>query len=191
MPKWAGGSVHKPELVKPNEYWKLQWHRVCRWHEKIEVIEKRHNAKKSINQYDMDDIYAFFQNCYHLRYWIENPNPKLKGSLKSFFKNHVEMQICRDICNGTKHLNLTHPSIDDNFNIYREYDHFTNKNENPIKFNIRADKYKFGLFELIHKLFNIWDTFLRNNLIKKKTKKYEFGKRKEKQYGHTEQHFYI
>ena len=119
----------------------------------------------------MDDIYAFFQNCYHLRYWILVSHLELQKKLDTLFIKNVELQICKDICNGLKHLELTKPKIDKDFNIYREYNHFAVSGENPVKYNVRADEYKYELFELMGNLIDIWDTFIKDHLYDSKTGK--------------------
>ncbi|MEI6117224.1 MAG: hypothetical protein WCP99_22000 [Burkholderiales bacterium] len=66
------------------------------------------HTKDAVN-YD-DDVYAFFQNCYHLKDWIKNdpycskwPNPE------KLIDNDQNLQICADLCNAQKHLKLTRP----------------------------------------------------------------------------------
>jgi hypothetical protein len=68
-----------------------------------------------------DYIYAFFQNCYHLRDWLKNSAAVSEEALRHFMSGNVEMGICRDIANGTKHLRIHSPSIDANPSIGREY----------------------------------------------------------------------
>lgn len=55
----------------------------------------------------MDDIYAFFQNCYHLKDWLKN-DPAYTSHTGQQIEDHVtntqSLSICADICNGSKHL---------------------------------------------------------------------------------------
>jgi hypothetical protein len=59
------------------------------------------------SDYYEDDVYAFFQNCYHLKDWIRH-DPDCKGwsSAEDFINQNVDLQICGDLCNSTKHLHL-------------------------------------------------------------------------------------
>lgn len=63
---------------------------------------------------DMDDqtfqdmMWAFFQNCWHVKDWIEN-DPLVPRSTKDAVIDHVhsrspDLKMCQQLCNGTKHL---------------------------------------------------------------------------------------
>lgn len=57
-----------------------------------------------------DDVYAFFQNCYHLKDWIKNdPSCSKWSNVETFVNSNNDLQICADLCNGLKHLKLTKP----------------------------------------------------------------------------------
>lgn len=64
------------------------------------------HAQHSAN-YD-DDVYSFFQNCYHLKDWIKN-DPYCTGwpSVETLINTNQDLQLCADLCNGQKHLALT------------------------------------------------------------------------------------
>jgi hypothetical protein len=56
-----------------------------------------------------DMMWAFFQNCWHLKDWVRN-DPLASEVQKTAVidKAHASalLTICRDLCNGTKHLGL-------------------------------------------------------------------------------------
>ena len=57
-----------------------------------------------------DDVWAFFQNCWHLTDWVENDS-ELKSDLrkrirKAWLASTLLNMVCRDMANGTKHLAL-------------------------------------------------------------------------------------
>ena len=58
----------------------------------------------------IDDVYAFFQNCYHLKDWIKN-DPTLPSSIRSEVEDYIDqtraLSICADLCNALKHLKLS------------------------------------------------------------------------------------
>jgi hypothetical protein len=63
---------------------------------------------------DFQDImWWFFQHCWHLKDWVKH-DPLARQDQKDQVKRAAEasalLLICRDICNGTKHLKLTDPS---------------------------------------------------------------------------------
>lgn len=58
----------------------------------------------------LDSLYTFFQHCYHLKDWIKNdPSCPLRTSVENFVSASPQLSLCADICNGSKHLNLTKP----------------------------------------------------------------------------------
>jgi hypothetical protein len=71
---------------------------------------------------DVEDfLYAFFQNCYHMRDWL--PDAAFPSSdVDAFLDKHIELRVCRDICNLTKHCELTRrPAQGFELCILREY----------------------------------------------------------------------
>jgi hypothetical protein len=57
----------------------------------------------------IDDVYAFFQNCYHLKDWLRNDSAYTShtdAQIEDCISNTPALAICADICNGTKHLTL-------------------------------------------------------------------------------------
>src|SRR5437660_5290964 len=122
MPEWMGSTLN-PDILMPRvDQWKAQWHRTIRWHTRVvDIRHKSRSAELDVN--DIDFVIAFFQNCYHLRDWVQSSRPDLSDQLASLFSN-FEMAACRDICNGFKHKQLNRPSLDADFTLYREYDYF-------------------------------------------------------------------
>jgi hypothetical protein len=51
--------------------WKEQWERVLRWYSRFEQINRGQHDAPSTDFYQ-DDVYAFFQNSYHLKDWLKN-----------------------------------------------------------------------------------------------------------------------
>jgi hypothetical protein len=59
----------------------------------------------------LDDVYDFFLICYHLREWIQKDSiveQSIKDKLPTFEKDDstVQFQMCRDLCNKSKHATL-------------------------------------------------------------------------------------
>ena len=84
-----------------------QWERVRRYHNKFERLGDGIEHTQASPHYD-DDVYAFFQNCYHLKDWIKN-DPYCTGwsSVETLINSDPNLQLCADLCNGQKHLTLT------------------------------------------------------------------------------------
>jgi hypothetical protein len=75
-----------------------------------------------INDVDFQDImWAFFQNCWHVKDWLHN-DPKVDQTVKAaaIARAHdsVALKVCQEMCNGTKHLGqrlgASHDHIDTN-----------------------------------------------------------------------------
>jgi hypothetical protein len=79
--------------------------RTERWYERFEKIYLD-TKKRYDNLYYEDVIYAFFQNCYHLKDWLKNSNVIEEKRLNNFIDTNEDMKICRDLCNASKHLVL-------------------------------------------------------------------------------------
>ena len=93
--------------------YKEQYERIIRWYKKFEILNQGTLHDKDSNYY-IDEIYAFFINCYHLKDWIKNDSQINTdvSDIETFIRNSQNLSICADICNGLKHLKLNHPKID-------------------------------------------------------------------------------
>jgi hypothetical protein len=160
-----GLSVHK------TGGWKSQYERMRRWHRLVHEIGR---ARKSIGdtEQEHDFIYAYFQNCYHLRDWLQNSSMATAEELREFFRLNEPMGVCRDICNGTKHWQIDRPSVDADFSIGREYVPANWPGERPHvnqSWFIVAGQSKHDIFQLADTCMALWDSFLqRKNLLPSK-----------------------
>lgn len=62
----------------------------------------------NLNATDSQDMaWAFFQNCWHVKDWLKNdllaPKEQKDRAIKMAHKSPT-LKICRELCNGTKHL---------------------------------------------------------------------------------------
>ncbi len=86
-----------------NEYLD-QFERVKRYFSRFKQINDGQEHSQSSQNYD-DDIYAFFQNCYHLKDWIKNdPACSSWSDVEDFINQNPDLSICADLCNALKHL---------------------------------------------------------------------------------------
>jgi hypothetical protein len=102
-----------------DEAWKEQLARVRRWHMKTKRINR---DRASVSDDELDVLFAFFQNCWHLYDWLKNSNALSVQTLDDFFREEETMKLCYDICIGTKHLRIAYPKASFNaLAIAREY----------------------------------------------------------------------
>ncbi len=94
-----------------------QYDRMKRWYARFEAIDKGRQHDVSSDNY-VDEVYAFFLNCYHFKDWIKHDPAVLPafGSYKAVdaavegaIKADRSLKLCADICNSLKHLRLTRP----------------------------------------------------------------------------------
>lgn len=78
----------------------------------IERLERLHNFvihDKNFKELDIclqiDIILSFFMHCYHLSDWLVVSGID-KNTVSDFVHNTYEIQICRNLTNSTKHLEL-------------------------------------------------------------------------------------
>lgn len=83
--------------------YKEQYQRVLRYLEKV-----KHQDRGTLEY--SDDIWAFFQNCWHLKDWIRN-DPVLSYNIRNRIEKETKkfdsLMICADLTNRSKHSKLT------------------------------------------------------------------------------------
>lgn len=92
-----------------------QFLRVKRWYKRLEDLKE---SNKHLD--DLEDfLYAFFQNCFHLKDWIIESGVLSRDIVNTFIESNTDMKICRDLCIDSKHLNIRNSSIDSNISVSR------------------------------------------------------------------------
>jgi len=135
------------------EGWRGQYKRMLRWQARANEA-----LKYSDGDTIYDFIYAFFQSSYHLRDWLLSDGVATNEEVKILFSSCAELQLCRDICNASKHLQYDRPSIEPVPMICREWNSFENK---YMDYSLYTDKRK-PIPELMAQCVKAWDDFLKN-----------------------------
>lgn len=149
-----------------------QWERVKRWYNIFHEITFGSPRYESTDYYQ-DVVYAFFINCYHLRDWIiKDKTVELKDKkqkVDNFIRSTTCLRICRDLCNGTKHLELdisrsstgTQPEINK-----REISVELGGGENiySINFKMKPIEGYSDAFVLATDCKNKWHEFIKNEI---------------------------
>ncbi len=154
-----------------NNGWQGQYNRVRRWADKFKKLSFVEDQGETTHYY-FDTMYACFQNIFFLKDWLLEESPLTLGDLNEFVKGHKEIGICRDICNGTKHYNISNPSVDKEFGVIKQYNPY-HKLWNTEKWEIiicsGGDTFK--PLDLINKCIDLWDDFIavKLNLRKRKS----------------------
>ena len=51
-------------------------------------------------------LYAFFENAFHLRDWLQDTGAATALDLQAFFYAHEDMRLCRDLANSHKQYSI-------------------------------------------------------------------------------------
>lgn len=82
--------------------WQEQLERTVRFLERIENQEQERNVYE-------DMMWAFFQNCWHLKDWIkhdEKVDQSVRNSIENDIKKCDSLMVCADLANRSKHSRL-------------------------------------------------------------------------------------
>jgi len=154
--------------------WQTQFQRIIRYLRILQTQKIDYSNWKDINAY-LDVVITCFQNIFHLKDWLLNSTTLSNTELNKFIKQHKELGLCRDICNGTKHFEIKHhASIDKNFMIVRAQDPAYLKNKGPEYFILILSKAGIHQpFAFAKKCLQLWSDFIIEKNIASKNKLYK------------------
>jgi len=145
-----------------------QFERVKRWYARFREINqgKPHTHP---SDYYLDEVYAFFLNCYHLKDWIQNEDTikPPKGKVEHFINQNKCMRVCADICHGIKHLKLQRSRSGENpkFGAKKFYlDLGTSPPTIKIKFSVVTTTGVIDAFDLASECIQKWEEFIKKNI---------------------------
>lgn len=146
-----------------------QWERVKRW--RNGCINFKSFGEDCPNL--LDYYLAFFINSYHFKNWLEcwlknDHKNDLVEQLEQDFKDKKYLGVLRDICNGSKHFNLTNPSVGEKYSTPLSYD------PRGCKFQICIGDQQMYLDDLVKDVFEYWIKFMEINKLNKLKKKLNF-----------------
>ena len=94
-----------------NNHWTEQLERVRRYKRRFDELTAGKSGAPTSEDY-VDDVYAFFLNCYHLKDWLISDVAYTKHSgdeIERHIKCEPTLALVADICNGHKHFLLRKP----------------------------------------------------------------------------------
>lgn len=96
------------QLVETMLGYSDQYQRTKRWYDRFcKLAQGRTHDLESVNY--VDDIYAFFMNCYHLKDWLKNDRnivASIRNAVEPYINSDESLCLCADICNSLKHFDL-------------------------------------------------------------------------------------
>jgi hypothetical protein len=141
------------------EGWQGQYRRMMRWRDRLAEAYREDDSEAVY-----DFTYAFFQSCYHLRDWLVASKVASEKDMKALFDSSIELRLCRDICNSSKHLQYDRPSVDPTPKIGREWDPWAKKSHG---WYLYSDQRR-PISELVQGCIDAWNKFLADNMLSTK-----------------------
>jgi hypothetical protein len=150
--------------------WREQWQRVLRQYELVRSTNEGRPHDRDSDFYQ-DEVYAFFQNSYHLKDWLKNdPDTArlVKPSIEDWVKATPTISLCADLANGSKHLKLTRSKTGD-FETgigHRDFELDTGGTDVPIirvKYHAESGGRTYDAFELATACIAEWKEYLEQN----------------------------
>lgn len=147
-----------------NTTWREKYDRLKRWQARL--MEER-PIRESLG----DDLYAFFECCYHLKDWLRNDSsldPSMGRDAEALINSAPCLKICADIANGSKHLVRNRPArIDPNAHVERVEGAFQADAFQANAFQVEqvvvvADGRAWNALDIVNECVGAWDTFLRS-----------------------------
>jgi len=166
-----------------------QWERLKRWYVRIKKIQQGQHSGS--DDYQLDEAYAFFLNCFHLKDWIITAVPEAKEDTENLFDKSDGREcfrVCADLANANKHVEASKTTrIDPDTNIKRQHvaiqlrkllaysvigedkdKSLSNEGLPPLtkyKWEIEAKDQYYEVYQLIDKCMEEWEKFLRNKKL--------------------------
>jgi hypothetical protein len=89
--------------IRSGSGYRAQLDRARRFLERVQSQDSRRDVDYQ------DDVWAFFQNCWHIKDWLNHdyrvPESTRRSALAAANKSTI-LKVCRDMANGTKHRKL-------------------------------------------------------------------------------------
>ena len=92
--------------------WQEQHERMMRSHRRLTGIAGGQIVASSDEA--RDALLHFFQDAYHLKDWIRNDPSVSTSDVEDVINSTEPLQLCADLCNGTKHFRLNRARTGDN-----------------------------------------------------------------------------
>ncbi len=145
-----------------------QYDRMRRWYDRFVALDQGRPHEVPSDNY-LDEIYAFFMNCYYLKDWIRNDNTvaaPVQQSIEAHINSNRALRLCADICNSLKHLRLTSSRSGENPVFGRKQFGLALGQGPPtisLKYEVDTTTGPIDAFSLATECVDAWDSFLMAN----------------------------
>ncbi len=115
----------------------------------------------------VDEIYAFFLNCYHLKDWIRQDGSIARvdrDRIEAFINSNRDLRLCADICNALKHVTLSSPRSGEN-PAFGKKRFALSLGSGPttisLRYEVETETGCLDAFEIAKKCVGAWDEFIK------------------------------
>jgi hypothetical protein len=154
-----------------NAAYREQYDRIRRWYDRFVALNQGRPHDVPSDNY-LDEIYAFFMNCYHLKDWIKHDGT-VAASVRRAVEPHISsnrpLRLCADICNSLKHLQLTSSRSGESPAFGKKQfglDLGTRPTTINLRYEVDTNTGPIDAFQLASECIDAWDTFLTANGLK-------------------------
>lgn len=85
--------------------WHEQYERMLRSHSRL--VEIAGGTTMANSDEARDALFHFFQDAYHLKDWLKKDPSVRRSDVEHFINSKKSLRLMADLCNGTKHFDLT------------------------------------------------------------------------------------
>ncbi len=148
-----------------------QYERVKRWYDRFSALNNG-RTHDSFSENYVDDIYAFFQNSYHLKDWIKNDSAvpvAIQNAVEPYITSTRCLRLCADICNSSKHLSLTNPRSNEAPAFGAKHYGLNlgaGSQKIQLKWEVDTSNGPIDAFQLARECIDAWEVFLTSNGLK-------------------------
>jgi len=146
-----------------------QFNRVKRYHIRIQnIYSGAYQTEWSDRISREDDVVTFFIHCFHLRDWIIHLNRVgvTAKEVDNFINKHLELKICADFANGSKHCTLTRTTrtkLRQPHIVTFEHKSLLGLSEDSFKskFQILSGRNVYDVLTLATQCVDLWEKFIK------------------------------
>jgi hypothetical protein len=145
-----------------------QYDRMRRWYNRWVALDEGKVHEIPSDNY-VDDIYAFFLNCYHLKDWIKDDGTvatNIQEAVETHINSNRALKLCADICNSLKHLHLKSSRSGETLAFGRKQfglDVGAAPTIIKLKYEVNTSTGPIDAFQLATDCIGAWDAFLNAN----------------------------
>jgi hypothetical protein len=134
--------------------------RVARYFRRFREYEAGLPADIGVSPEHKDLVYAFFLNCYHLKDWIKaDPALATLGDVEAFINGSPALRLCADICNASKHFELTRPRSNESPAVGIP-NLLVGRKSVVLRYEVETNSGPIDSFELAERCMVAWSKFL-------------------------------